>query len=1125
MANVKAGSGSIVSPSAGVTERRVMMNHYFGMTLESTFRQPDNGKVVNGNAGEDPMVFEFAGDDDVWIFIDDVLVMDLGGIHSELFGKIDYSTGTIITGKAYNSRGIPSDEYLAAHPDAIVKTTSLREMFKNAGMENTTTWKNNTFASNTTHTIKMFYLERGNYDASCAIRFNLQPLLYQQIKKVDQNGSPIAGVTFELYPAGEATQDEEGAILCNNTSEGRKYIKQTGDHALTSITTDTDGTGKIQQDPGTDAAAPFPFPDSYNEATGEGRFYILKEVNTPAGYRRQPLDIVLEFQPDITMLRVANRWSTGSYASWTSNITGYENITYGRYDPATDKVVEDPTKIVPESTQRQGLAVAIPMFFSDQAGRWDPLYGNNMEGFSSVAPVNSSIQARRQAGLTAALLQMSLADSNKSNPYYTAKWHLDWDNNRRRLAGTIQDLPGAPYRYVLKNPDGDMRMEYAMITRSGLAAALGSPPPSNQDAIYLALGARVNALIDGGASPEAAASQVARTILGTSDSETASGQAFSFLSTSQFNRHFRSLIYIPNEQRQLRVQKVDENGTQLNGAVFALYADKACTREVARGTTADVDGETGTLIFTPSPETDDAGNPRPGYARMVWEATQDTEYWLKEVSAPAGYRVNETVTPIIQGIYSIYADAGTSDNGISVMAGVGKLAQTMVQFTHGEIDVTLQDITVTAQTQNSGKFSLTGWQDLMLGDTNIPRTMNLHYGRNAVVDYGLHDIDGGKNYKPFFVTDHGFIRVRAEQNTEALKGNSPYKDEQVATDFDDIAGVDITNLFSLINYVVVSDPSTIEPNTGSLIAGKQVKGDGLTDADYVRNFEFKIQLTDEADTPLAGSYYFFGTDKVGYVQSGDIIPLHHDESITILGLPAGTRFTVTELGTSTVDHGRQKIDKFWVLPQSGVAEGIVEKSKTANGMFTNQTEEPPILVIEKTQALSSGIPTKDKLAVAANNTLTYCLTAKNTGTIDAAKVVITDALPDGLSLISGSISDGGIYADEALRWEIGDLAAGAQKTVSFKVRIPQMDKTTEWRNTAAVRANNTSEILSNSVDSEQRVTPKPANDTTPDKNQSGTKSAKTGDEAPSVAMYIVLVVIAGILIAAELARQTKQRRS
>lgn len=1108
--NVKAGSGSTVSPSPGVTERRVMMNHYFGMTFESIFRQPDNGKVVTGSAGEEPMVFEFAGDDDVWIFIDDVLVMDLGGIHSELFGKIDYSTGTVTTGKAYDSGGIPSDEYLAEHPDAVVKTTSLREMFRNAGMEGAATWNNNTFASNTNHTIKMFYLERGNYDASCAIRFNLQPLLYQQIKKVDQNGNPIAGVTFELYPAMEATQDEEGAILCNNTSEGRKYIKQTDDHALTSITTDIDGIGKIQKNPETDTAVPFPFPDSYDETTGEGRFYILKEVNAPAGYRRQPLDIVLEFQPSITMLRVANRWSTGSYASWISNITGYESITYGRYDPATDKVVEDPTKVVPESTQQYGLAVAIPMFLSEKTGRWDPMYGNNMKGFASVAPADLSIEARRQAGLTAALLQAALADSNRKDPYYTAKWHLNWDNDKRRLTGTIQDLPGAPYRYVLKNPDGDMRMEYAMITRTGLAAALGSALPANQEDIYLALGARVNTLIEGGTSPEAAASQVANIILGTQSGETASGQAFSFLSTSQFNRHFRSLIYVPNEQRQLRVQKVDENGMQLNGAVFALYADKACTREVARGTTADIGDETGTLIFTPSPETDSSGNPRPGYARMVWAANENMEYWLKEVSAPAGYHINETVTPIIQGIYSIYADAGTSGNGISVMAGVGKLAQTMVQFTHGEIDVTLQDITVTAQTQDSGKFSLTGWQDLMLADTNMPRTMNLHYGLNAVVDYGLHDADGGKNYKPFFVTDHGFIRVRAEQNTEALKGNSPYRNEQVEEDFDDIAGVNTTNLFSLINYVVVSDSSDIESNTGSLVIGKQVQGESLTDTDYVHNFKFKVQLTDEAGTPLVGSYYFFGTDKVGYVQSGNVIPLHHDESITILGLPAGTRFTVTELGTSAVGPGRRKVGKFWVVPENGVVEGTVKKGKPANGMFTNQTEEPLNLVIEKMQAVNNGVPTKNKLIVAEDNTLTYYLTVKNTGTNDATGITITDTIPDYLTLIFGSISDGGTNIKGSLRWEIGELAAGAQKTVSFKVRVPQIDKTTEWRNTAAVRSCNTSELLSNSVISEQRVTP--------------TKSPKTDDGAPPVALYIVLAAIAGILVTVVLVCQIRQRR-
>ena len=70
------------------------LNHYFGMTMETLFLQPEDGKID----ADTPMSFSFSGDDDVWIFIDDVLVSDLGGIHDECFTVIDFESGMVYTG-------------------------------------------------------------------------------------------------------------------------------------------------------------------------------------------------------------------------------------------------------------------------------------------------------------------------------------------------------------------------------------------------------------------------------------------------------------------------------------------------------------------------------------------------------------------------------------------------------------------------------------------------------------------------------------------------------------------------------------------------------------------------------------------------------------------------------------------------------------------------------------------------------------------------------------------------------------------------------------------------------------------------------------------------------------------
>ena len=372
--------------------------------------------------------------------------------------------------------------------------------------------------------------------------------------------------------------------------------------------------------------------------------------------------------------------------------------------------------------------------------------------------------------------------------------------------------------------------------------------------------------------------------------------------------------------------KTGPGGGPLEGAEFGLYSDQACTQLATSGRT---DGN-GMLVFSPT-----GANGTPGQANMVWANSSNTQYYLKETKAPEGHTINNTATPIVVGTYGIYADAGTADNNVSVVADVGRLTQTMRQYAmDGNVDITLQDITAFMQTQESGKFTLNGWKDAKLDGTDVLRSMNLHFNKNQFVDYGLHDEDGGKGYYPFFVTNTGYIRTRVEQNQDT----SRYEARPSDTNKDKLGHTDLTNLFSLLNIVVVTDRNPNSAPTGQLTISKKLTGTGLTDVDYAKLFRFKLELKDKDGNPLSGSfdYRFYGKDKVGTVSSGDTLLLHHDESVTILGLPAGTTYTVTEAS----ENG------WHVTPDSGTVTGTIVKDQAAEAAFTNSKDpnnpSPPI---------------------------------------------------------------------------------------------------------------------------------------------------------------------------------------
>ncbi len=126
-------------------------NYYFGMEIGFDFIMPENGRLN----GQD-MVFEFEGDDDVWVFIDDVLVLDMGGVHDNYGGSINFATGDVLVDKVSQNSGY----------GVAGERTTIESMFQKAGEE----WDGSNYS---THTLKFFYLERGAGGSNCKIRFNM----------------------------------------------------------------------------------------------------------------------------------------------------------------------------------------------------------------------------------------------------------------------------------------------------------------------------------------------------------------------------------------------------------------------------------------------------------------------------------------------------------------------------------------------------------------------------------------------------------------------------------------------------------------------------------------------------------------------------------------------------------------------------------------------------------------------------------------------------------------------------------------------------------------------------------------------------------------------------------------
>ncbi len=145
-------------------------NFFFGIDMRMNFMMPKGG--LTGKNNDTPMVFSFSGDDDVWVYVDGVLFLDLSGIHRHVGGKIDFVNGTV---SYYSLDEKTGDVDMDAQPYA---SFSFAQLFEAAGMDKTELNDKGTFKDHTNHELSFFYMERGSGSSVCSISFNF-PLLPQ----------------------------------------------------------------------------------------------------------------------------------------------------------------------------------------------------------------------------------------------------------------------------------------------------------------------------------------------------------------------------------------------------------------------------------------------------------------------------------------------------------------------------------------------------------------------------------------------------------------------------------------------------------------------------------------------------------------------------------------------------------------------------------------------------------------------------------------------------------------------------------------------------------------------------------------------------------------------------------
>lgn len=923
----KEEDGKLV-PNGITSQNNGPLNHYFGLSMSSRFVQPKDGKT---NADK-PMTFEFAGDDDVWVFIDDVLVGDIGGIHTSADLTINFQTGDISVNNSANG--------------------TLKSKFKDAGRD-ISGFNGNTFAGGTNHTLKFFYLERGATDSNMRLKFNLVTVPESDIIKFDQDGGLVEGAQFALYKTGEwfadTTTNPENLLGSGTTNANGQLT----------LTNDVDN-GVIN------------FDDLYKEHGYQ--YYLLKETKAPNGYRSSLTathgSMQLEYVPASAENGaggvIINRggmdagsvvWKTGAFAAAKVTITAPSTVYKAKNDlTKSDKTVK----------LDSGILFAVVLKHDKSAGT-DIKDQNNWYAVSGDPSTGAGYTLAKEPSKAGAI------EAAKKDP------HAFTLNTSGQYQVEIQNLPGdiSKYYYLLSGNDRK-DAEYTVAIYHTTASSIGDATPENTVHVYS------DDIADG----------------------------------TNFKRQFATRLLVTNIQNRLFVQKTDTEGNPVDGAKFGLYTDGQVT--------TDENGKVvlnGDQIPYDTLTTGQVSNPIQLEGAGIFPCTSDGNkplvkgaYFLKEVSAPKGFLLNDTLTKVIVDDYGVHADAGTADDGVSTFVGPGTLMKSLGQFgAEGDIDNTLTWIKGMRQTSDGvtdgGNLS---WSDV--DSAGAGDTVHLKYGANGrIYQYG--PTKAGEPYR--LETETGWIRMGITQDEPGVTNAKGARA--------DLGDMNLNALFTGTTCVRVANE-----REASLEVTKKVDvPDGLT-GNKDAKFTFKFTVP-EGKTYKAAVFKNAGAGKqagdVFDLKNGDTHAIKADETIRVYGLGEGDEYAVQELtGADKMPAGYKLTGrKQGTTNLTGAGDSItgeIEKQKPDGALaeanklvFTNtyKAEASDELTPQVTKKVS-GVESTEK---AFSFTLTA--TEETQKQIDDGALTVSDALASNEHAES-KVTSGKIIKDKGQTVDFSNMA-------------------------------------------------------------------------------------------------------